>query len=350
MAALQAMKGRGFSLEHPSLQDLRAATAGSPCPDPEGLIGRIITDHLEEVAWEVLRAARRETANQALVDHLACRLLPLAEKARQQRLAHWHLDTRHLLVRFSFIKEGAAVSFDDGDIQAIFLQAFRLEGLLIALDFGKRQRPLLTTGLPLPADVGGLAESMDAVLSREPGADPPALMARLNRRLPEGLHIHLWQVLPDFASPVGVLALSSHWRWAVPSEYRVQVQRRVISFLGASAWPWDRGPSKAEATVDLRRLIHKMYWEDDALCFTTGMGTFQAINPIKMLGAVLGLEPGNLAGLVRTHVNLKPDLRLAQAERFEPKLKNIYEDAVLLGGGSNIILVDEDDDEPILLG
>jgi len=49
-------------------------------------------------------------------------------------------------------------------------------------------------------------------------------------------------------------------------------------------------------------------------------------------------------------VDLKPDARVGQAERFEPKLKNMYEDAVLLGGGSNIVLVDEDDDEPIQLG
>jgi hypothetical protein len=62
------------------------------------------------------------------------------------------------------------------------------------------------------------------------------------------------------------------------------------------------------------------------------------------------LDPALSVGLVRTGIDLKPDLRLDRAERFVPKLKNMYEDAVLLGGGSNIILVDEDDDEPIRLG
>jgi hypothetical protein len=79
------------------------------------------------------------------------------------------------------------------------------------------------------------------------------------------------------------------------------------------------------------------------------MGAFHALSPLKVLRAILDLEPTCFLGLVRTAVELKPDSRLDQAERFEPKLKNMYEDAVLLGGGSNIVLVEDDDDEPLLL-
>ena len=93
-----------------------------------------------------------------------------------------------------------------------------------------------------------------------------------------------------------------------------------------------------------------MHWEDDRLCFTTRMGEFSAMNPLKMIGAALGVEPAGIHGLVRNGVELKPDSRLDQGERYQPKLKNMYEDAVLLGGGSNIILVEEDDDEPLHLG
>jgi hypothetical protein len=93
-----------------------------------------------------------------------------------------------------------------------------------------------------------------------------------------------------------------------------------------------------------------MHWEDSLLGFATRMGVHQAINPLKLLGAILGVEVTRIVGLVRTGVDLEPDPRLGQAERFQPKLKNMYEDAVLLAGGSNIILVDEDDDEPIHLG
>jgi hypothetical protein len=102
--------------------------------------------------------------------------------------------------------------------------------------------------------------------------------------------------------------------------------------------------------VDLRNVVSELLWEDSVLYFSTRMEGYQAINPLKMLGAILGVEAPCIVGLVRTAVDLKPDSRLGQAERFQPKLKNMYEDAVLLGGGSNIILVDDDDDEPIQLG
>jgi hypothetical protein len=220
----------------------------------------------------------------------------------------------------------------------------------LLLDLGKRPRPLLTVGLPLPMGVGSLAESMDAVLRQEPTEEPMDLMARLNQRLPEGLRIHQWEALPGFASPVSELATLSRWRWEVPADDKVLAKGKIASFLEASRWSWDRGPSFRDGPLDLRTVIAEMHWEDSLLCFSTRMGIHQATNPLKMLGAILGVEANRIVGLNRIGVDLELDQRLGQAERFQPKLKNMYEDAVLLGGGSNITLVDEDDDDPIHLG
>ena len=74
------------------------------------------------------------------------------------------------------------------------------------------------------------------------------------------------------------------------------------------------------------------------------------MNPLKALAGLLGWEPQDIQGLVREAIELAPDPRLGQAERFETKLRNLYEDAVPLSGGSHITLVDEDDDEPLRLG
>jgi hypothetical protein len=175
-------------------------------------------------------------------------------------------------------------------------------------------------------------------------------MARLNHRLPDGLRIQQWNPLPVYASSVSDLAQVAHWRWDVAAQDRSSLETRVADFLRASSWPWDRGASKAEGPLDLRLLVVDMHWEEAALCFSTRLGVHQAINPIKVLGAIFGIEVAKVQGLIRTGVDLKPDGRIKQADRFEPKLKNMYEDAVLLGGGSNIVLVDEDDDEPIRLG
>jgi hypothetical protein len=344
------MEEKGPSREPACLQDLRAVVAGRSSPDLDARIAAILIDNLGEEAAELVRSLRREVVDRALAETLASRLAPLAAKAQQQRSASWQLDTRRVLIRFSYAKEGRALDFDDGDLHAIFLYAFRLEGLHLHLDLGKRPRPLLSVGLPLPAGVGGLAESMDAVLKQEPADDPAALMARLNHRLPEGVRLHQWMALPGYASQVGDLALLSHWRWEVPPEYRLLAVEKVASFLKASRWPWDRGAFHPDGPVDLRSLVPEMLWDATVLCFSTRLGPHQAINPLKVLGAILGVEAKGIGGLIRFAVDLKPDPRLGQAERFQPKLKNMYEDAVLLGGGSNIILVDEDDDDPIRLG
>jgi hypothetical protein len=52
---------------------------------------------------------------------------------------------------------------------------------------------------------------------------------------------------------------------------------------------------------------------------------------------------------VRERVELREDPRLAQSNKYETKLHNIYEDAVLLDGGVGISLVDEEDDEPLIV-
>jgi len=349
-AALQAMEAAGPSLEAPCLLDLRTALSGSISLDFEALLRAIEAGGMVEEAFEVIRTLHRELPKQPAVEALALRLGALALKAQQRRTARWQLDTRRTLIRITYEKASGVLDFDDGDLHALFLHACRLEGLQLALDLGKRPRPLLSASLPLPVGVGGLAESMDAVLKQEPMDEPAPLMARLNRRLPEGLRVHQWDPLPGYASPLAELALRSRWRWAVPATLRRQIERGITTFLATEARPWDRGGAKADAPLDLKAIVTDLRWEGEDLHFATAMGALHAINPLKLLDAMLDPGSPTLAGLVRTGVDLKPDLRLLQGDRFVPKLKNMYEDAVMLEGGSNITLVEEDDDEPLRLG
>jgi|GEM_PF-546124 len=349
-AALSAMEILAPSLEAAPLLALRALIE-KPAPlDPAAWTEALRAAELVEDAGELLRSARHTLAERSDLRALASSLLPLIEKSRNRRAALSHLDTRRQLVRFSYSKQDGALPFDDGDLHVIFLHMFRLEGIALALDLGKRPRPLLSVGLPLPAQVGGVAECMDAVLKREPGETVALLLARLNRRLPPGLHVHTWTALPTYATPLGDLALRAHWRWELPAGLEDRVAAALTRFLAADTWLWERGRAKAEAALDLRGIVLEPRLEGAVLTFATRLGATQALNPLKVLGALFGLEAAALQGVVRTGVDLRPDPRLAQAERFEPKLKNMFEDAVLLGGGSNITLVDEDDDEPLRLG
>ncbi len=349
-AVLQAMEAAGSNLEPTPLQALRAMIVGRPTMDSESLLVLLADADLAEESSELLRANRRESVDGTVFGILSSRLVPFVVKARQRRSASWQLDSRRALVRLHYAKEGAALGFDDGDLHAIFLQAFRLEGLRVALDLGKRPRPILTIGLPLPAGVGGLTEGLDVLLRREPAESPEVLLARLNRRLPEGLRIHQWTLLPGYATGLGELALKSHWCWDVPMVVRGCIETGVSAFLAAATWPWDRGGAKAGEPLNLRNIVGDVCWDEGALCFSTLMGDFNALSPLKVLSGIFGMDPIHFTGLVRTAVALKPDPRLGHAERFEAKLKNMYEDAVLLGGSSNIVLIDEDDDEPIRLG
>ncbi|WLT33307.1 TIGR03936 family radical SAM-associated protein [Geothrix sp. PMB-07] len=349
-AALQDMEDRGPSLEPKPLQRLRAVLEDSHAVDSESICAELQAAELVEEAVDLLRTFRRGSFDKNLMENFDALLSPLAAKARQRRSARWQLDTRRTRLRLQFSKLQEAIGFDDGDLHAIFLQAFRLEGMRLALDLAKRPRPLLSLGLSLQSGVSGAAENLDVVLKQDPQGDPATLTERLNHRLPEGLRIHRWDELPTCASDLLDLALRAHWRWPVPASQRLAVESALAGFLQAETWPWEREASKASASMDLRAFLLEVRWEEGALCFSTPLGAWQALNPLKALSAVLGLDFADIQGLMRTGFDLKPDPRLAQAERFEPKLKNMYEDAVLLGGGSNIILIDEDDEEPTRLG
>lgn len=339
------------SREPAALQALRRALHGEPA-DPAALVQLLIHEELVEEGAALARAERR-TADGEWAQRLIALLLPLAAKAMAKREAGWQLDTRRSTVRLGYAKEGQALDFDEGDVHVILLQVFRLEGFRLALDLGKRPRPSLRLELPLPEGAGGLMEWAEVVFRPEPAEAPEASLARLNVRLPEGLRVHRWDPHPPYASPVGELAEASRWRWTCPAELADGARRRCAEFLSAGAWLWEKGGRvegrKQVKQLDLRPLVTDLRWEGDVLFSTTRAGGSEA-NPLKVHAAILGLEPAALHGLLRLSLDLRPDPRLAQAERFEPKLRNMYEDAVLLGGGSNITLVDEDDDEPLRLG
>lgn len=353
-STLAAMACGGENLEPAPLQALRRILTGASQEDPGPCIQAVAAADLAEEAVDLLRSARREGSDPARVKDVASALAPLAARAQVRREAGWQLDNRRAPVRLAYVKEGEALDFDEGDLHAIFLQAFRLEGFRLALDLGKRPRPLMRMELPLPAGAGGLLEWAEITLRTDPPEAAEARLARLSARLPEGLRIHGWEPHAPYASPLGELAEAAHWCWLCPQEQVAAARARVTAFLAAPEWIWAKEGKvegrKQARQLDLRSLVVDLRWEGDTLFSTTRLTGTGATNPMKLHAAILGLEPPLLHGLMRVSVAFKADPRLAQAERFEPKLKNMYEDAVLLSGGSNITLVDEEDDEPIRLG
>lgn len=328
--------------------------AADPGVDPAPIIAALCAADLAEEGQELLRHARRGGADPDRLKALGALLDAPATEAMARRLAGWQLDSRRTNVRFSYAKVDEALDFDEGDLHAIFLLAFRLEGFPLALDLGKRPRPMLRLDLPLPAGAGGLGEWAEVVLRVDPPGPVVEHMTRLNSRLPPGLSLNRWTLSPAFASPLGELAETSTWTWSCPKALVGQAQLHTTAFLAATAFDYERGGAvgsrKTVKLVDLRALVIDLDWDGDTLRTTTLTRLQDGLNPLKLHGAILGVDPGAVRGLLRTAIRFKADQRLAQGERYEPKLKNMYEDAVLLSGGSNITLVDDEDDEPIRLG
>ena len=192
------------------------------------------------------------------------------------------------------------------------------------------------------------------MLTRAADAPPAELPARINAVAPEGLAILSCQQVPNYATPVAELIRSASWRWLCPAGLRVQAGDRVRAFQDASTFELEK-PGKTDGhkgvkRVEIRSLVEAMDWQGPALGFRTRVALGQAPNPRKLLGAILGLDPAAITGLERLGLELAEDPRLAQADRFEPKLHNMFEDAVLLEAGSHIRIIEGDDEDPIILG
>lgn len=312
--------------------------------DRAAAVAAIEAEGLAEEALDWVRNHRREDAG------LRAQLEPLAAKARARRAGRIHLESDRALARARYAKEGAALLFGSAELQILFSEALRLEGLPLELDLGKRPRPLVTCAPALPPGVAGEGEWLEAQLRRSVAGEPD-LLPRLNRRLPEGLRLLDWEEGPVWATPVAELCEMARWVWRSDDP---AAAGRIQTFLAADTFPLDKVGKvegrKQEKRLDLRPLVLDMEWAGDELRFTTRLSDAAALNPLKLLGAILGRAPESIPGLRRTGFDLQEDPRLLKGDRYTAKLKNMYEDAVPLGAASNITLVDEDDDEPLALG
>lgn len=277
-----------------------------------------------------------------------------AASARTKRASLWHLDGDRIHLRIRYARLRPLQDLNPSETLALLGRTLDQAGFTLSLGLGKNPRPMVTLGHPLPIGTEGLEEWADAVLQQRPDGDPGSWRERLNTAAPRGLSFGALEVVPSYASPVLDLSREAHWAWPCPAEHFAGAQTRIAAFLASTSFELEK-PGKAEGAktlkkVDVRPLVTTALWEGTTLQLVLRIRTGEAMNPRKLMGGILGLDPSHIEGLVRRRVVLSEDARIKHAEKFEPKLKNIFEDAVLLGEGGNLTLVDEDEDEPLVLG
>jgi hypothetical protein len=282
------------------------------------------------------------------------RLKAEAVRSRERRMSRWQTDPHRKTLRIRFQVAGEACAFHPpalaAELAAILLDA----GVPLAMGLEKTPRPALHLGHPLPLDIPSEGEWADLVLTQAPEGPLAALPERINQHSQGGIRVLECAFVPNYATPVAELCISALWRWPCPQERRELALERVEAFLAAESFGMEKSGKtdghKGVKRVEIRPLVETMAWVGRILEFRTRIDAGQAPNPRKLLGAILGLEPSAILGLERVSLALAEDPRLLQADRFEPKLHNMFEDAVLLDSGSHIKIVEGDDEDPIILG
>lgn len=326
--------------------------AGPPEPGAlEGLLAALEAEQRLEHGFSLLRQARPDSGPWAAFLE---QLRAAVAKGRLKRMNLWQIDPHRRTLRLRYEVRGAACAVHPAGQVALLARTLMAAGLPVAMGLEKKPRPAVRLGHPLPLNVEGLGEWAEAVLQEAPPVPLEQLPALINAQAPEGLRVLACAVVANHASPVADLCCRSHWRWVCPPALLEHARARLAQFLAAEHFEVDK-PGKVDGQkgarrVDLRPLLQELAWEGEALVFQTRIAPGEATNPQKVLAGILGGEPGAIQGLTRVRVALKDDPRMLQGHKFEPKLHNMFEDAVLLGSGSNIRIVEDDDDEPLLLG
>jgi radical SAM-linked protein len=325
----------------------RMLTAEPPEPELfEQAVGALERDRWLEHGWLLLRQARLEPA---LWAPLLARMKAVLERSRRRRMSLWQSDPDRVTLRLRFALRAPACA---QPALALLARTLMEAGLPVAAGLEKAPRPAIRLGHPLPALVEGCSEWADVVLLEAPPIPLADLPALVNSHAPQGLAVLQCLQVPNYASPVAELCRAAHWRWTCPEPELAQVRERMRAFSASERFEIQKagkiGGQKGVKRVDIRPLLEDCRWDGADLLFRTRVAPGEAANPRKLLAAILG--PGlEIQGLARTELELGEDPRLLQAEKFQPKLHNMFEDAVLLGAEGNIRIVDEDDDEPTVL-
>jgi radical SAM-linked protein len=233
------------------------------------------------------------------------------------------------------------------------LSIFESAGARPAMSCEKRPKPIGQLAYPLPLGAEGLEEWADITIGASLGCPLDALAEQLRRVAPEGMDILGVEQIPLHASPISELCATAHWLWLCPDALFRRAKPRIEKFVNSDSFQINKmgkvDGKKSTKSIEVRHLVADAAWENKKLRFSTKIVQGQALNPQKLIGGILDVAPEQLGTILRERISFKHDPKLERHDKYAHKLRNLYEDAVLLESGSNMSVYDDDDDDVLSL-
>jgi len=314
------------------------------------ILGALKAEGLAEMAVAILRRHKSSAkfSKSPSWQELRSRLEEEAKKARERRLQQWQLDPNRRALRLCLEVRKPASDLNPSALLHALNQVLLDAGVPIAMGLEKKPRPATSLGPPLPLGVEGLREWLDCVL-REPSRVPlEDLPVKLSAHCPLGLRILEVRTIPNHSSALLEIAEMACWRWECPEDLLQAARTQLDRFLRASSFEIEKtgkiDGKKGIKRIEVRHLVDDLAWEGPSLNFSTRIHAGEALSPLKLLAGILGIGPDRIQDLIRLEVRLGKDPRLELSHKYEPKLHNIYEDAVLLESPEEPQVIEDDDD------
>jgi uncharacterized protein (DUF2344 family) len=297
---------------------------------------------------------------------------------------------RHRILRLRFAVYHPLIEYHPSALLNKLISVFKSAGVPPAMSKEKRSKPIAHLAYPLPAGIEGLEEWADITLKT--GLSDPLDMVteRLRACCPEGLNILDIEQVPLHASPVAELCETAHWSWLCPDELFSNAVLKLETFVNSISFQINKTGKiegkKSLKSIEVRHLIQELRvfcacdslftaseaclraprgcdlranhsleqftfsklncssWHGMAVKFSTRILQGQALNPQKLFAGILDIGPEQLGKFRRERIELRHDPKLERFDKFAPKLRNLYEDAVLLESTPNIKIYDDDED------
>jgi radical SAM-linked protein len=230
-------------------------------------------------------------------------------------------------------------------------------GIPLAMGQEKRPRPIAQLAYPLPLGAEGLEEWADITLALGVAQSMSELIDRLTPHCPPGLEILGIEQIPLHASPISELCEAAHWLWFCPPEMLAKAKTKIEEFANSDNFQISKvgkvDGQKIEKSVEVRHLVFDLGWEAGAMRFSMKIIQGQALNPQKIIAGIMdemGQDAERLGKFQRQRLSLGQDPKLGRHDKYATKLRNLYEDAVLLESGPNVTIPEDEEDDVLYLG